>query len=124
LNIALVNGFTPALNDRFRFMTFASRSGFFSTQNGLNIGGGLAFQVETSDPLDLELVTVAAGPSSASIESSGQASNGSLAYVQRSWVNDFVTNAATSSAESEDDEFLIVLPAKIERASAPSELTL
>jgi hypothetical protein len=111
LNIALANGFTPALNDRFRFMTFASRSGFFSAQNGLNIGGGLAFQVETSDPLGLELVTVAAAPASASVQSINSANDGSLAYMQRSWVSDFVTDAATVSAEAEDEEFLIALPA-------------
>jgi len=69
LNVALVNGFTPALNDRFRFLTDASRTGFFATTNGLDIGGGLAFQVETTDPLDLELVTVAAAPASATVQS-------------------------------------------------------
>jgi hypothetical protein len=60
LNIGLVNGFVPVVNDRFLFMTFSSRTGFFATTNGLDLGEGLAYQVETTDPLDLELVTVAA----------------------------------------------------------------
>jgi hypothetical protein len=83
LNVSLANGFTPALNDRFRYMTHASRTGSFSATNGLDIGCGLAFQLETTDPLDLEPVTVAAAPASAA---SGSSSDGSLAYVQKSWV--------------------------------------
>jgi hypothetical protein len=116
LNVALVNGFTPALNDRFRFMTFGSRTGFFSAQNGLDLGGGLAFQVDQTDPLDLELVTVVAAPASATSTSSvvladsDQASTDlSLAYVQRSWLKDFVGSNSVVTEEDED-ELLIALP--------------
>jgi hypothetical protein len=36
LNVALVNGFTPALGASFTILTFGARSGDFSTENGLN----------------------------------------------------------------------------------------
>jgi autotransporter-associated beta strand protein len=123
LNVALANGFTPVLGDRFRFMTDTSRAGFFATTNGLDLGGGLAFQVETTDPLDIELVTVAAAPASATVQSGPIAvlstsassspiltSDGSLAYVQRSWVKDFVSGSA-GATDGEDEELLIALPA-------------
>jgi hypothetical protein len=113
LNVALVNGFTPALNNRFRFMTFTSRTGFFSTQNGLNIGGGLAFQVDQSIATALDLVTVSApaAPGSASTQSDPLVSDGSMAFVQQSWVKDFVTSDPTLGEESQEDELLIALPA-------------
>jgi hypothetical protein len=118
LNVALANGFTPALGDRFRFMTHASRTGAFATQNGLDIGGGLAFQVETTDPLDLELVTVAApapgaatpSPSTAGLVDSAQSSMDlSLAYVQRSWLKDFVAGDQAVT-DDDEDELLVALP--------------
>ena len=115
LNVSLANGFTPVLNDRVRFMTHASRTGFFATTNGLDLGGGLAFQVEQTDPLDLELVTVAAAPASATAQSSGSnqdsalTPDGSLAYVQRSWVKSFVAETGGATGE-EDEELLITLP--------------
>jgi hypothetical protein len=115
-NVALANGFIPTLGDRVRFMTHASRTGFFATTNGLDLGGGLAFQVEQTDPLDLELVTVAAAPASATAQSAGSnpdsalTSDGSLAYVQRSWVKGFVSDPAGAIGE-EDEELLIALPA-------------
>jgi hypothetical protein len=114
-NVALANGFIPTLGDRVRFMTHASRTGFFATTNGLDLGGGLAFQVEQSDPLDLELVTVAAAPASATVQSSGSnpdsalTSDGSLAYVQRSWVKGFVAENG-GAIGAEDEELLIALP--------------
>jgi hypothetical protein len=113
LNVALVNGFTPALNNRFRFMTFTSRTGFFSTQNGLNIGGGLAFQVDQSIATALDVVTVSApaAPGSASTQSDPLVSDGSMAFVQQSWVKDFVTSDPTLGEESQEDELLIALPA-------------
>lgn len=110
LNVSLANGFIPVLGNRFRFMTFASRSGFFATTNGLDIGGGLAFQLEQTDPLDLELVTVAAAPASATVLSAGLAPDGSLAYVQRSWVKDFVAGNVNVADASDEEELLIALP--------------
>jgi hypothetical protein len=116
LNVALVNGFTPALNDRFRFMTFGSRTGFFSAQNGLDLGGGLAFQVDQTDPLDLELVTVVSAPASATSTSSVVLADSaeattdlSLAYVQHSWLKNFVGSDSVVTEEDED-ELLIALP--------------
>ena len=49
-------GYTPSLGNRFRFMTFAGRSGLFATTGGFTIGGGLAFTLDTTDATDLELV--------------------------------------------------------------------
>jgi hypothetical protein len=49
-------GYTPSLGNRFRFMTFAGRSGLFATTGGFGIGGGLAFTLDTADATDLELV--------------------------------------------------------------------
>ena len=57
LNISLINSFTPNLGDSFEIMTFASRSGTFSTVNGLDLGGGLAFQLNFN-PTNLTLVVV------------------------------------------------------------------
>ena len=47
----LVNGFEPAAGDRFPFMTFGSRTGFFGTTTLPP-----NFTVDQSDPNDLELV--------------------------------------------------------------------
>jgi len=49
LNISLINSFLPSAGDSFMIMTFGSRSGMFSTINGLNIGGGLFFDPIYSD---------------------------------------------------------------------------
>ena len=117
LNVSLANGFSPVLGNRFRFMTHASRTGAFAVTNGLDIGGGLAFQVETTDPLDLELVTVAApAPGAATLSSSNAVlvdsaqtpTDLSLAYVQQSWLKDFV--AGDQTVTEDDDELLVVLP--------------
>ncbi len=39
LNVSLINGFNPANGNTFVVLTFASRSGTFSTMTGLNLGG-------------------------------------------------------------------------------------
>ena len=36
LNVALVNGFMPALGASFTILTFGARSGDFNTENGLD----------------------------------------------------------------------------------------
>jgi fibronectin-binding autotransporter adhesin len=56
LNVVRLGGYTPNLGDRFRFMTFASRNGLFSTTNGFTLGGGLVLSFDTSETTDLELV--------------------------------------------------------------------
>src|SRR5262249_40107703 len=38
LNVSLINGFVPAPPQSFRVMTFGSRSGDFTTENGLELG--------------------------------------------------------------------------------------
>jgi len=58
LDVQLLNGFVPSLAQRFQFMTFGARVGLFGTTQGLLIGGGLAFDLDTTDPADLELVVV------------------------------------------------------------------
>jgi hypothetical protein len=45
LNLSLINGYEPNLGDTFTIMTFNSRSGTFSTVNGLTIGNGKQFQI-------------------------------------------------------------------------------
>jgi hypothetical protein len=51
LNVALVNGFTPSAGMTFQILTYGSRTGDFTTTNGLIIGGGLGFKrvVGTTD---------------------------------------------------------------------------
>jgi hypothetical protein len=44
LDVRLLDGFVPTLGQSFEIMTFASRTGTFSTVNGLAIDGGLAFE--------------------------------------------------------------------------------
>lgn len=48
LNLRLINGFTPNAGDSFQIMSFRSRTGNLATINGLDIGGGLLFQVNFS----------------------------------------------------------------------------
>ncbi len=55
LRIVRAAGYVPIPNDRFRFMTFGSRSGVFAAVDGAILGSGLTFNVDLSDPLDLEL---------------------------------------------------------------------
>jgi hypothetical protein len=50
----LINGYVPNPGDTFQIMTFGSRSGTFTTTNGLDLGGGRSFQVNlTSTSLTL-----------------------------------------------------------------------
>lgn len=44
LDAELINGFSPALGDRFTVLTFASRSGNFGTYQGVNLGGHLSLK--------------------------------------------------------------------------------
>src|SRR6185503_5962428 len=44
LNISLINGFEPNIGDTFTIMTFGSRSGDFTTVNGLTLPNDKAFQ--------------------------------------------------------------------------------
>jgi hypothetical protein len=43
LNITRINGYEPNLNDTFDVLTYASRTGTFTTINGLSIGNGKKF---------------------------------------------------------------------------------
>lgn len=45
LAINLVNSYEPDLGDTFEIMTFSSRSGIFSSVDGLTIGNGKRFEV-------------------------------------------------------------------------------
>jgi virginiamycin B lyase len=56
LNVALINGFTPALNNSFQILTFANRVGDFAVKNGLNLGAN-KFDPQYH-PTDLTLVVV------------------------------------------------------------------
>jgi hypothetical protein len=58
LNVALINGFEPALGQTFDIFTFPSRTGVFATTNGLSIGNGKRFQVHY-EPTRVRLQVVA-----------------------------------------------------------------
>jgi hypothetical protein len=65
LNVSLGNGFTPPAAAWFTILTFATRSGGFSTETGLRLGGGKFF-LPSYRPSDVTLVvgpgvTVVAG---------------------------------------------------------------
>ncbi len=47
LDITRISGFVPAVGNTFTIMTFASSSGNFATVNGLDLGAGRTFQLNT-----------------------------------------------------------------------------
>jgi hypothetical protein len=65
MNVTLANGFTPTAGAWFTILTFAARSGSFSSETGMTLGGG-SFFVPSYRPSDVTLVlgpgvTVVAG---------------------------------------------------------------
>ncbi len=54
LAVTRVNGFAASVGNTFQIMTFASRSGTFSTLTGANAGNGLTFKIKY-DPTDVTL---------------------------------------------------------------------
>ena len=42
LNVSLLGGFAPNIDDAFRVLLFGSGSGDFATKNGLDLGNGIA----------------------------------------------------------------------------------
>ena len=59
LNITLINGYTPPQGDSYEILTFASKTGDFSSESGLYIGGSLGFSPTYSpstNPTNLNLV--------------------------------------------------------------------
>ncbi len=48
LNVTIWNGFTPALGDSFKIVTYASHMGSFDTANTPVLGGGLNWQVNAT----------------------------------------------------------------------------
>ena len=61
LNLALVNGFSPAIGNSFQVMTFGSRTGQFATINGTALGNGKQFSPAYS-ATSLTLNVTAAAP--------------------------------------------------------------
>ena len=57
LNINLVNGYTPPSGDSYRILTFGSRTGDFTVETGLFLGGGEGFS-PTYDSSGLDLVVI------------------------------------------------------------------
>ncbi len=57
LNITRINGYEPNLNDVFDVLTYASRTGTFTTINGLSIGNGKKFHADYG-PAKLTLTVV------------------------------------------------------------------
>ena len=66
LNLALVNGFSPAIGNSFPVMTFGSRTGQFITINGTALGNGKQFTPAYS-ATNLTLNVTAAAPAPAGI---------------------------------------------------------
>ncbi len=75
LNVSLLNGFTPAASNSFEIMTFGSFAGSFTTETGLNIGGGLVFTPTFSAT---SLALVAGGASSYTVTTTADSGPGSL----------------------------------------------
>jgi hypothetical protein len=61
LNVTLINGFTPAIGNTFRVLTFTSRSGEFADTTGIDLGGGLALDL-VWNATSLDLVVTDASP--------------------------------------------------------------
>ena len=70
LNLALVDGFSPAIGNSFPVMTFGSRTGQFATINGLAIGNGKQFSPKYA-ATNLTLNVTAAAPIPALPDSDG-----------------------------------------------------
>jgi hypothetical protein len=64
LAVSVVNGFQPAAGNTYQVLTFASRSGDFTTRTGFNLGNGLALQEQFSpsaSPTSLNLIVSPTG---------------------------------------------------------------
>jgi hypothetical protein len=75
LNVALINGFQPAVGNTFQILTFGTFSSNFATYSGLNLGGGLFLDPvfdATSLTLDIAQATSTALTSSANPSTYGQ----------------------------------------------------
>jgi hypothetical protein len=65
LDVALINGFHPAVGNTFQVLSFGSSSGTFTAFNGLNIGGGLFLDPVVSPgnlTLDTDQVSIGGAP--------------------------------------------------------------
>jgi hypothetical protein len=62
LNVSLIYGFMPAVNDSFQILTFGSRSGDFQTYNGLQLGSNHFDPRYDSSSLTLVVVGFSCGP--------------------------------------------------------------
>jgi hypothetical protein len=113
LNLVKATGFAPTVGQTFEIMTFASRNGtLFDTVNGTATGNGLFLNPQYGNTT-LTLATAAA-PASATTDIlvTDVGANGgdlSLAYVQKSWLEDFLAGDA-GATEDEEEDLLIALP--------------
>ncbi|HEY2787000.1 MAG TPA: Ig-like domain repeat protein [Fimbriiglobus sp.] len=102
LSVSLQSGYTPRLGDSFTVLTFASRSGDFTTMNGLDLGNGNFFTpvydsghltlVVTNPHLSASIVTVNSTASvstygqsvafTAAVTAAGSATNSPTGFVQ------------------------------------------
>ncbi len=65
LNVALINGFRPAVGNGFQVLSFGSHSGTLASFNGLNLGGGLFLDPAFSPgnlTLDTDQVAITGAP--------------------------------------------------------------
>jgi hypothetical protein len=112
LNLVKATGFAPTVGQTFEIMTFASRNGtLFDTVNGTATGNGLFLNPQYGNTT-LTLSTAAA-PASATttdlIAADAGSGDLSLAYVQKSWLEDFLAGDA-GATEDEEEDLLIALP--------------
>ncbi len=56
MNVTLLPGYTPVVGHTFDVVTYATRSGTFTTINGLNLGNGLMLQAQYTTTLRLTVV--------------------------------------------------------------------
>lgn len=73
LSVALLPGYSPAVNDTFEVMTFGSSSGDFNTGNLIPIGSGLALS-RSYTPVTMTLTVVAASLRDSAMETNGHPS--------------------------------------------------
>ncbi len=83
LDVSLIGAFTPVLGDSFSIIRYGSVTGLFSSESGLEIGGGLNFRpVANPQEFDLDviesyIVTTAADSGDGSLRSAIEAADGS-----------------------------------------------
>ena len=119
LNLSTINGFSPSLGQNFQILAFVNRNNtVFTTVNGTALPNGLFFTPQYN-LTNLTLSVTNVGPATAAIATAGantdeeqaEASAGlGLAYVQQSWVRDFVSAAEGLLGDDPNEGIAVELP--------------